>query len=63
MDINFILAREQVERAFARAAIHDSARAAHSGMADRYRDMVAAHRQSVHKSVANLRASGQPNAA
>ena len=45
MDINYILARELIERAQARASVNDGARAAHLGMADRYRDMVDGHRR------------------
>ena len=46
MDINYILAREQIERALARASVNDGARAAHMEMADRYRDMVDGHRRA-----------------
>jgi len=46
MDINYILAREQVELALARAAVSPGARAAHQGLADRYRDMVDTYRTS-----------------
>ena len=46
MDINYILAREQVELALARAATHAGARAAHQGLADRYRDLVDDHRRA-----------------
>jgi hypothetical protein len=45
MDVNYILAREQVELALARAAVSPGARAAHQGLADRYRDMVDDYRQ------------------
>lgn len=48
MDINYILAREQMELALARAALHDGARAAHQGMADQYRNMVEGHRRDAH---------------
>ena len=46
MDINYILAREQIERALARASVNDGARAAHLGMADRYLGMVDDHRRA-----------------
>jgi hypothetical protein len=48
LDINDILAREQVELALARASLHDGARAAHQSLADRYRDMVEGHRRDAH---------------
>jgi len=44
MDVNYILARRQVELALARAATHGGARAAHQLMADRYGDMVEDYR-------------------
>jgi len=44
MDINYLLAREQVELALAGAATAAGARAAHQGMADRYRGMVDLYR-------------------
>ena len=47
MDVNYYLAREQVERALARAATNPGARAAHSDLADRYRALVEGHRDAV----------------
>ena len=44
MDINYLLTREQVERANARAADDPFARAAHEGLADLYRLRVDAYR-------------------
>lgn len=46
MDINDILAREQVEHALARAATGPGERAAHQRRADRCRAMVDAHRRA-----------------
>jgi hypothetical protein len=46
MDINYTLAREQMELALARASVHDGARAAHQAMADRYRQLVDDHRRA-----------------
>lgn len=37
MDLNYILAREQIELMRARAAAQPAARAAHQGLADLYR--------------------------
>lgn len=45
MDINDILAREQVEHARARAALAPGARASHQRLADRYRAMIDAYRR------------------
>jgi len=44
MDVNYILARRQVELALARAATHHGARASHQLMADRYGDMIEDYR-------------------
>lgn len=65
MDVNYILAREQVERAFGRASIHAGARAAHNAMADRYRAMLDQHRHAAHShpDASTLRATGRPFAA
>ncbi len=65
MDLNYILAREQVERALARASRHAGARAAHAEMADRYRTMLDRHRGSahVHPDGSTLLATGRPLAA
>lgn len=49
MDVNYILAREQIERVRAGAATNIGARAAHVGMADRYRDMFENHRRAAHQ--------------
>lgn len=46
MDLNYILAREQVELALARAATAPGARAAHQVLADRYREQVEDYRAS-----------------
>jgi hypothetical protein len=46
MDINYYLAREQVELAFSRAALSPQARAAHVELAGNYRDMIERHRTS-----------------
>jgi hypothetical protein len=48
MDINYFLAREQVELALARAATTPGARASHQAMADRYHFAVADHRDAAH---------------
>jgi hypothetical protein len=55
MDVNYILAREQMELALARASLHAGARAAHQGLANQYRDMVESHRRDAHAK-ADLRA-------
>ena len=44
MDINYLLQREQVERARADAADCDAARGAHLGLADGYRRMIDSYR-------------------
>ena len=44
MDINYYLAREQIERARADAAACDGARDAHQGLADSYRRLLDWHR-------------------
>lgn len=44
MDVNYILTREQIERARARSATHPGARAAHQGLAEGYREMVDSYR-------------------
>jgi len=44
MDINYYLAREQVERVRADGAACDGARAAHQGLADCYRRLLDYHR-------------------
>ena len=44
MDVNYILTREQIERARARSATDPGARAAHQGLADGYREMVDSYR-------------------
>lgn len=46
MDVNYILAREQVALALARASLQDGARAAHQLTAERYRAMVEDHRRA-----------------
>ena len=55
MDINYMLAREQIELMLARAATHAGARAAHQGMADRYRNCVDDHRRAL--TISALRAA------
>lgn len=47
MDINYFLAREQVELALASAATADGARAAHRSLANRYRHIVEERRHSL----------------
>lgn len=44
MDVNYSLARKQVEIALAHAATNPAVRASHQGMADRYRAKVDAYR-------------------
>ncbi|MDB5668513.1 MAG: hypothetical protein JWL74_1463 [Alphaproteobacteria bacterium] len=44
MDINYLLSREQIERAHARSAADPFARTAHEGLADLYRSEVDAYR-------------------
>jgi hypothetical protein len=56
MDVNYILAREQMELALARASLHAGARAAHQDLAGRYRKMVEDHRRDAHDR-AGLRAA------
>jgi hypothetical protein len=46
MDVNYILAREQIELALARGSLHAGARAAHQGLADQYRAQVDDYRDS-----------------
>jgi hypothetical protein len=46
MDLNYILAREQIELALAHGSIAAGARAAHRGMADRYRLLIEQHRSA-----------------
>ena len=46
MDINYLLKREQVERARADTADCDAARGAHLGLADGYRRRIDAYRAS-----------------
>lgn len=45
MDINYLLTREQIERANARSATDPFARTAHEGLADLYRRQVDAYRR------------------
>ncbi len=45
MDINYLLTREQIERAHARSAGDPFARAAHEGLADLYRRKVDSYRE------------------
>ncbi len=47
MDLNYILAREQIELMLARAATAPGARAAHQGLADLYRERIDSRRQAV----------------
>ena len=44
MDIDYYLAREQVEQVMARAALTPASRDAHARRATSYRDLVAQHR-------------------
>lgn len=44
MDIDYYLAREQVEQVMARAAMTPASRDAHTRRATSYRDLVAQHR-------------------
>ena len=44
MDINYYLAREQVEQVMARVAMTPQARDAHSRLAANYRDLISHHR-------------------
>lgn len=46
MDINYYLAREQVELSLSDAAESCEARAAHAELAGHYRDMIEGHRTS-----------------
>ena len=46
MDINYYLAREQVERVRAEGASCDGARNAHAGLADSYRRLIDHHRNT-----------------
>ena len=46
MDVNYYLAREQIELALARASLSPGARASHQGMADHYRFLVDGYRQA-----------------
>ncbi len=56
MDINYYLAREQVELVLGRAALSPGARASHHEMAGHYRGMIDRHRTSAEKSaLAELR--------
>ena len=48
IDVNYILAREQMELFLAKASLHDGARAAHQELADGYRNMVERHRSDAH---------------
>ncbi len=56
MDINYYLAREQVELALARAATTPGARASHQAMADRYHLLVSDHRAAAIEAAPRLRA-------
>jgi hypothetical protein len=44
MDVDYCLAREQVEQALARASTAPGARASHNQSADRYRRLIDEHR-------------------
>jgi hypothetical protein len=46
MDINYLLYREQIERERAERAACEEARAAHSELAQNYREQVEGHRRS-----------------
>ena len=49
VDVDYIVAREMLERTLARASIQAGARDAHIATADRYRDMLVQHRRSAHE--------------
>jgi hypothetical protein len=45
LDIAYYRQREQAERAFARRACSEAARASHLGLADRYRELIEAYQR------------------
>lgn len=63
MDVNHAFAREQIELALARGATHAGARAAHQGMADRYRTRIDDYRDAAVRRAADCRLAAAAEAA